>query len=193
MDIIVESGEACEGNCFLLHGTNVYSDELINKQMNMFACGMNANNIVNIGFNAGHSTLVFLLADSLSKITVFDNGSHKYMRPCYDYLASIFPERLNLIEGDSVHTIQEYVKNNNGKKYDVINIDGNHDNFHVISDLENTRLLCTSDTFVIINEYHAPNIKSIVHNYESCNQLAVVKGQLPTHLYEHIITTWSLP
>ena len=72
--ICKETGENVEGNCFTEH-LNIDSkiNELIYKQMNHFSLGQNATNIMEIGFNAGHSSLLYLLSNPKSKLTIFDS------------------------------------------------------------------------------------------------------------------------
>ena len=58
--------------------------QLFTKQMNLYKSAMEAKNILEIGFNAGHSCLLFLLANPESKITIFDICEHKYAKPCFE-------------------------------------------------------------------------------------------------------------
>ena len=87
---------------------------------------MNATNIMEIGFNAGHSSLLYLLANPNSKLTIFDICQHKYTLPCFKYLQSVFPDRLQIFPGDSTKTVPEFYTNNSNSKFDLIHIDGAH-------------------------------------------------------------------
>ena len=125
--ICKEIGEKVEGNCFTAH-LNIDNtiNELIYKQLNHFSLGMNATNIMEIGFNAGHSSLLYLLANPNSKLTIFDICQHKYTLPCFKYLQSVFPDRLQIFPGDSTKTVPEFYTNNSNSKFDLIHIDGAH-------------------------------------------------------------------
>ena len=125
--ICKEIGEEVEGNCFTEH-LNIDNtiNELIYKQLNHFILGMNATNIMEIGFNAGHSSLLYLLANPNSKLTIFDICEHKYTIPCFKYLQSVFPDRLQIFPGDSTKTVPEFYTNNSNTKFDLIHIDGAH-------------------------------------------------------------------
>lgn len=125
--ICKEIGEKVEGNCFTAH-LNIDNtiNELIYKQLNHFSLGMNATNIMEIGFNAGHSSLLYLLANPNSKLTIFDICEHKYTIPCFKYLQSVFPDRLQIFPGDSTKTVPEFYTNNSNTKFDLIHIDGAH-------------------------------------------------------------------
>ena len=62
--ICKEIGEQVEGNCFTEHlNVDNHINELIYKQLNHFSLGQNAYNIMEIGFNAGHSSLLYLLSN----------------------------------------------------------------------------------------------------------------------------------
>ena len=125
--ICKEIGEKVEENCFTQH-LNIDNtiNELIYKQLNHFSLGLNATNIMEIGFNAGHSSLLYLLANPNSKLTIFDICEHKYTIPCFKYLQSVFSDRLQIFPGDSTKTVAEFYTNNSNTKFDLIHIDGAH-------------------------------------------------------------------
>jgi hypothetical protein len=126
-NICKSTGEKVEGNCFTEH-LNIDNkiSSLIYKQCNHFSLGSISNNIMEIGFNAGHSSLLYLLSNSNSKLTIFDICEHKYTIKCFEYLCSIFPNRLRIYKGDSTKTIPEFFQNNPTEKFDLIHIDGCH-------------------------------------------------------------------
>lgn len=127
LEICKEIGEEVEGNCFTEHLNIDHNiDALIYKQMNHFSLGTAANNIMEIGFNAGHSSLLYLLANPNSRLTIFDICDHKYTVPCFKYLQSIFPNRLQLFIGDSTETVPEFHFRYPDVKFDLIHIDGAH-------------------------------------------------------------------
>ena len=67
-----------EGNSFYHHQSIREYPELYNKQLNLFWCGKQAPaRICEIGFNAGHSAMLLLLASSATTFTVFDIGHHR--------------------------------------------------------------------------------------------------------------------
>lgn len=117
-----------EGNCFTEH-RNVQNElsELLPKQMNLYSLGINATNILEIGFNAGHSALLFLLASPSSKLVCFDICQHPYVYKCFKYLQSIFNDRIDLIVGDSTITVPQYKTSKPDSTFDLIHIDGSHD------------------------------------------------------------------
>jgi lipopolysaccharide biosynthesis glycosyltransferase len=126
-DICKETGENVEGNCFTEHlNIDKKIDVLIYKQLNHFSLGKNATNIMEIGFNAGHSSLLYLLSNPNSKLTIFDLCEHKYTLPCFEYLQSVFPDRLQIFPGDSTKTVPNFFNLNPNTRFDLIHIDGGH-------------------------------------------------------------------
>lgn len=110
------------------------------------------SNLLEIGFNAGHSSDNFLRNNKSLKMTSFDLGAHAYGKFAKEYIDSNYPNRHTLILGDSTQKIPEFILNNNGTTFNVIFIDGGHD-YHVVkADLDNCRKLSTKDTLVIVDD-----------------------------------------
>ena len=59
-------------------------------------------NVMEIGFNAGHSAEVFLKNNTSLTLTSFDLGNHEYVIPAKEYIDATYPNRHNLILGDSI-------------------------------------------------------------------------------------------
>lgn len=108
--------------------------------------------ILEIGFNAGHSSETFLSLSPDSRVTSFDIGEHQYCHISKDYIDKKFPGRHNLILGDSTETIPDFVKHRPNEKFDLIFIDGGHTYDVARSDIENCKALATESTLVIIDD-----------------------------------------
>ncbi len=108
-------------------------------------------NVLEIGFNAGVSSDLFLSVTSLDVVS-FDIGLHAYHKFGKSYIDKKFPNRHNLILGDSKYTIPEYIVSNPRKKFDLIFIDGGHDLETAESDLLNCKDLSHNDTIVIMDD-----------------------------------------
>lgn len=109
-------------------------------------------NIMEIGFNAGHSAEVFLQNNKSLTLTSFDLGLHQYVNAGKMYINATYPNRHTLIIGDSRKTIPAYVKENKGTTFDFIFIDGGHDYDIAKSDLENCFHLAHKDTVVALDD-----------------------------------------
>jgi predicted O-methyltransferase YrrM len=109
-------------------------------------------NVMEIGFNAGHSAEVFLENNKELTLTSFDLGAHKYVSTAKEYIDATYPNRHNLILGDSRKTIPTYLKNNKHIKFDVIFIDGGHSYEIAKADMENCFYLAHKDTIVILDD-----------------------------------------
>ena len=184
-EIVERSGEKCEGNCFWKHRTTEYQEELSSKRTNLSNFSSNSKYIMEIGFNAGHSCLLFLLSNSKSKIFIFDINEHKYTKPCFDYLDKEFPNRMTFIAGDSTKTVPKFIKEYPYLKFDLIHIDGAHDLDIVKQDLNNARLV-VANNHVIISDDNIPHIHELHRKLVDDKVLQpITHGVLPTDIYTH--------
>ena len=96
-------------------------------------------NILEIGFNAGHSAMVMLnnTPDSCNFYT-FTLDNHAYSQPCFDIIKSVYPKRnLQITFGDSQFIIPKFLETFN-EELDFIFIDGAHHGHWPYVDAKNT-------------------------------------------------------
>ena len=162
LPIIKNCGELLEGNIFMLHHTTDYTDVFLNKAKNISNLVLNKNirNVMEIGFNAGFSTLLMLLTNSNIHITCFDLGEHKYTMPCYEKLKETFGERIKIIIGDSTKTLQNITE-----IYDLIHIDGGHSTEVACSDIINSYRLSKQGTILIMDDYDFGHLHYLWDSY----------------------------
>lgn len=136
-----------------LHSSEGYSQQFPPQVEDLIKLTNKPNiNVMEIGFNAGHSAEVFLQNNKELTLTSFDIGEHHYVNTAKQYIDATYPNRHNLIIGDSRITIPNYLENNQDTKFDVIFIDGGHDYEIAKADMENCFHLAHKDTIVILDD-----------------------------------------
>jgi hypothetical protein len=189
-NVIIKSNASLEGNCFYHNGTLNLYNELYTKQLNLFWCGKQENeNICEIGFNAGHSSMLLLLgkSDKLSKFTIFDIGHHAYTRPCFEYIKTKFSDvNFEYIEGDSTITIPEWIQMNKELmyKYDLVHVDGGHTEHCIFNDMKHADLLLKKNGIMIVDDTNYGVINSYVDLYLSSGNYIEV-NVIPTKAHPH--------
>jgi len=108
----------------------------------------NSSLICEIGFNAGHSAIVFLAAESRAKLLVFDLGTLQYSNVSSKFVQDVYPNRLSIVWGSSFDTVPKYFQDNS-KVCDVFSVDGDHSEPGSFTDLSNA-LVATKKGGIIL-------------------------------------------
>jgi len=156
-----------EGNYFYIDKSYQKTQD-INKQINLYSLGKieSNKNIIEIGFNAGHSALLFLLAHPTVKLHCFDNCRHPYTKPCFNYISDNFPGRIKLIEGNSVEKLSDYKKQNPELICDIVHMDGNHDDLSTVNgDFFHCLSFVNFKNILIFNNVNLPGVKMLWDGY----------------------------
>ena len=138
-----------------LHITEGYSalSELETQFLKQIVNQSQIKTVLEIGFNAGHSTDIMLRANpSIEKIVSVDIGHHAYTSRCKYYIDSMFPGKHTLIIGDSRHAIPTLKKHFN-INFDLIFIDGGHHGDIPEKDITNCKQFAHKDTIVVMDDY----------------------------------------
>jgi hypothetical protein len=166
--IVVESGQGfVEGSLFFFGNQDMqYNEVFMHKQVNLFNLAKKAKNILEIGFNAGHSTALMLLANPSSKILHFDLREHAYGERCYNFLKSVFgaDRFIEFVAGDSRETVP-VIHERCPIKFDLIHIDGGHTDLVAYSDIVHCQKYAAKDNIVVVDDYNMENIKSITDQF----------------------------
>jgi len=166
--ILDNTSENIEGNLICnINSKNYTIKKNWRKISNIQYLCKNKKKIMEIGVNACHSLLIMLLENPTAEYLLFDLNNHKYTESCINYIKENFPKtKINIIYGNSVETVTEYILNNQNElnSYDLIHIDGGHtkDIFNV--DFDNSKKLISNDGIVIFDDYNLPEIKSFINN-----------------------------
>lgn len=138
-------------------------------------------NVMEIGFNAGHSAETFLSSNKNIKLVSFDIGYHHYVKLGKEFIDNNYPNRHELILGNSLDSIPEYINKNNNKTFDLIFIDGGHDYNTAKKDLLNCKKLSHKNTIVIMDD--------TMNNKEWVNYWNVGPNQAWTEAIEYNFVT----
>lgn len=189
--IVNSTGEKLEGNCYTYHETTTPAHQLRSKQDNLRLLATKCTHILEIGFNAGHSAMLFLLANPNVKVTTIDIGDHMYVYPCANYMKTLFPDRFEIIYANSIQmsSLSELQKNT----YDGLHIDGSKaDRMHIF-DFLNSLCYLKDECYVIYNDSQNHNVKQF---YELCKN-SILFHECPefqdTQMYEHKILKMKRP
>jgi len=160
LPIIKTTEEILEGNIFMFHNSTEYTDLYLNKAKNISNLSKNVKKAMEIGFNAGFSTLLMLISNPELSITCFDLGEHKYTLLCYEKIKETFGDRVNLTIGDSMTTLP-----NVNDIFDLIHIDGGHRDEIAESDIIQSYRLSKEGTILIMDDYDFTNLHTLWDKY----------------------------
>ena len=105
------------------------------------------------GFNAGHSTLVWLSAKADTHIYSFDLGEHEYAKPMAHFVNQTFPGRFTITWGDSTKTLRKFRQEHPDIKCDLAIIDGGHTTVAANADFDNFRQMVNKENIVVLDDY----------------------------------------
>jgi hypothetical protein len=128
----------------------------INNAVNRTNCAIFASklirpkNFLEIGFNAGHSLNVILYHNpTIKNVVEFGLGE---CPKCLEYSQDKYPDvDINYIKGYSRDTVPVFSKTTN-TKYDLIHIDGSHEEEDVYLDIKNCANLAHENTILILDD-----------------------------------------
>jgi predicted O-methyltransferase YrrM len=187
-EITKSIGDILEGNYFTNHQTTIRNEELILKRINLLEVARHGKKILELGFNAGHSALLFVLGcEPDAEVDFFDIGFHAYVRPCFNYIQSISPVKTSLTLANSLHHLPKLVlKEGQQNVYDIIHMDGGHSRECVVNDLLLLYMLLKPGGILIVDDADGFILEE-VSLFISLGLVEVLAGQFPTKVYPHII------
>lgn len=121
----------------------------VNNQVNdliLFCHSHSFKNILEIGFLSGSSSVLFL-ENTKANVTSIDIKCPKYSEIAKEFIDEEYPNRHNLIIGNSSFVVQSLKE-----KYDLIFIDGCHSYELTLSDIVNCYYVKDNDAYVIIDD-----------------------------------------
>lgn len=140
-----------------------YNFDMFEKQKLLFEIVKNCDSVLEIGTYMGHSAFIMLLSNPYLKITTIDND--KSLAPkAVQVLENSFSTKINFIYGDSLKVLSEL-----NTKFDLIHIDGSHNEDYVIKEFEVCKKFLKSNIYkVIFDDIESiPNLeKHILSTYK---------------------------
>lgn len=177
IDIINKVHVPMEGSLFfndqvLDINFNQITENSFDKALSLAQFASNKNEILEIGFNSGFSALVFLLANENVKVTSVDICAYQYTIPCYEYLKSVFKDRINLVKGDSATMLPVIFETNSN--FDGYFIDGGHSDEVSGTDFRKIIDNASNGIEVCADDYYFPIIKNIVAKHVQMGELEIL-------------------
>jgi hypothetical protein len=160
--IVAQVGEPLEGSLF--HQTQAPLQDLPfadyrAKRRNFTAFCGSGDSLLEIGFNAGHSCLLALLANPTLHYTGIDLGEHRYTKPCFELLKSRFGDRVELLIGDSRDVLP--VLRRTRRTFDLYHVDGGHGFDVAHSDICNVLDFCKDGATLLVDDSDNPLIDAL--------------------------------
>ena len=189
--IVMQSGNFLEGNLFFVNLQDAINgmalDNLKEKRYNFMQMVRGRKEILEIGFNAGHSALIALLVNPQCRMTIVDVCGYPYIEPCFRYLSDMFPGRLTLIKGNSTEILPRMVN----RKFDLVHYDGGKSKT-IAADLDATRDLVTPGHTLVIDDTQSPDLLKIVKEYARQNRIndqvySTLNNNLHWYKWKHCI------
>lgn len=100
--------------------------------------------ICEIGFNGGHSALLWLIANPNAKVIMFDLWEHSYCDHSLSYIRNqteLNPSRLRIVKGNSIDTVRKFHVEYPTEKCDILSVDGSHEYKDALLDIDNMMTL----------------------------------------------------
>ncbi len=188
-NILKNIGERIEGNliCDISPENYVYNTNIAKIRNLQYLC-KGKQKIMEIGINACHSLIIMLLENPDAEYLLFDLNNHKYTVPTLEYIKHAFPNtKINVIFGNSVNTISEYISNNPSEinTYDLIHLDGGHTQNIFSHDYNNSKILLKDNGIVIFDDYNMNEIKQFINMKLKQLEICPINDNhlLETHLH----------
>ena len=108
-------------------------------------------NVLEVGFNAGLGAAAFLEASPRAHVVSFDLAEQSYVAACAEHLRACFPERLHVVMGDSRETVPRFAAEA-GTRFDLVLVDGGHDEETVRADVLNARSLAAPQAVIVVDD-----------------------------------------
>jgi len=138
--------------------------------------------VCEVGFNAGHSALLWLLA-GVTRVISFELGKHKYSQLANEWLSARFPGKLHVVMGDSSQTVPTFHTMFPKEKCDIVFVDGGHTSRQAWDDLTHFKDLVdlgrntSNGHILLVDDTNMPGVREARAQVQS-QGIAVEDGQI---------------
>ena len=184
--------DGLEGNIYTYNGMDT-QDFMKAKMINLFYLAKECkSDILEIGFNAGNSSLIFLLANPNVKIHAIDLCCHAYVQPCVDFLNLMFNNRVILYKGDSLQLVPE-LDRSLSDTISLYHIDGWHALEGIQADMKNCYDLAKNGAFLVVDDVNIVDILNEAKKYESDNKIILLPEKIikTPEYFPHLIYSYN--
>jgi len=108
-------------------------------------------NVLEIGFNIGFSSELFLNNNDSLTLTSFDLGTHEYNTIAKEYIDSTYPNRHTLILGNPIETIPKFINQNINETFDILFINGCQDYTTTKKYIDDCKNLVNENSIIILD------------------------------------------
>lgn len=182
-DVAYSLGVPVEGNIYNYHHsqkTYKPTPAFLAKRHTYASFVSSSKNIIEIGFNAGHSALLALTVNPDLHYTGIDIAYHPYTEPCFKFLKEKFGNRIDLIIGDSKHVLPQLfsLRPHLRDKIDGWIVDGDHVLEGAIMDMENVLTLSKNGDRLLFDDTDVAHLDWLLKYYQVTGKIIPVDNAL---------------
>lgn len=185
---VIDSGNVFEGSNFYWHGTEMHpgllpTPSLAPARRNVWRAARFKREMLEVGFNAGHTALLALASNPSLRYVGVDICINPYVRSCAKYLSNVFPGRVDFFVGDSREVLPALCAQiEMVERFDLIHIDGGHTAGNCRTDIHNSLPLAQKvGAHLLLDDINAEWIYDVYVEY-------LMRGVLQT---EDLLGDWE--
>lgn len=125
-----------------------------------------ATTVCEVGFNAGHSFMAFMLGNPKISYISFDTGGLGWTEEMIAVMQEAFPGRLTYVKGESESTVAKYTGGEGGGSNfagcDIVSADGLHHGLFSYMDMMDLRKISKKGAIVLLDDWSTqfPDVKA---------------------------------
>ena len=183
---VIASGERLEGNYCHFDGASLSAHTPPDprrswKREFLRSAVTGRRRILEVGFNAGHSSALMLENPAVEKLLAIDLGRHAYSRTCAHLLAEAYPGRFDVKWGSSLEVLPA-IKSRTAREFDLVHIDGGHEEAVFAADLAWFLANAQPGCALMVDDSYVPYIKRRLETVCATGHLAPLDIGTPSSL-----------